>query len=296
MPAIVAESLELRRIVGRVDPGQDVVEALAALCRRYGVRAGEVRATGVLRSVHLSELAPGGGPYRPTPPIEGPVTLIQAYGNVSLLGEATVVTLRAVVSWDDGGQARIAGGHVLSARPVTFEFVMDAFDDLTIERRMDPVSGLPVFATLRNGEQTMSPIAAPAEPVAPPRPASSPAQPRGAHAPPPGPPPTAAIRELATAPMPERRPTGWDAVAQASEALDMPDDDWVEGPEAELKRGDVLVHPRFGRCRVLRIEDDERVVTADEARKPRTISLEHVSVRRDLSGDGRVFEVRVRRS
>ncbi len=306
---MLAQSGICRRIVGRVDPGEDACAALAAICEANAVTAGEVRATGVLAHLELSELDPAGGPYRPAGRIEGPLTLIQAYGNVSKLGDQTLVIMRGLVSWDDRGQHRVAGGHMLSAESVTVEFVIDAFDDISIERALDPASGMPVFSKVSSSGSAGAPAAsAPAAPApsraATPSPAPTPVK----RDPPPAkpdaiasaaPPASApAVEEEAPAPIASRRPSGWDMVAAASEALDHeePEDDWVEGLDADFKRADVLLHPRFGRCKVLRIEAEERVVLMDGNGKPRTVSLEYLRVQRDPDvPDARVFHVRIGR-
>ncbi len=286
MAGILAQSGLCRRIVGRIDSGEEVCAALAAVCEANGVLAGEIRATGVLADLDLSELSAGGGVYRPVGRITGPLTLIQAYGNVSQLGDQTLVILRALGSWDDRGQHRVAGGHMLSATAVTVEFVIDAFDDLQIERALDPATGMPVYSSV-----TGAPAAAPA-----PSPAPSPETPAPAPAAPnPGSAPGPKPDDPPTAPIATRRPSGWDMVTAASEALDEePEDEWVQGLDADMVRGDVLLHPRFGRCKILRIEDEERAILMDGDRKPRTVALGYMRVRRDEDSlDERVFEVKI---
>ena len=191
---------------------------------------------------------------------------------------------------------------MLSAEALTVEFVVDAFDDISMERRLDPASGMPVLATIGGGAELTQPaplqgerdyvgdgaVTVPRIPVA-----SAAATAVAAR---PGP----IVQESPSTPIATRRPSGWDVVAAKSKELDEPDEDpvdaWTEGLDGDLQRGDILLHPRFGRCKVLRVEEEERVVLVDEARKPRTVALDYLSVRQDPDADGRVFEVRVGRS
>lgn len=298
---MLAQSGLCRRIVGRVNPGEDPCSAIADFCILHDVYAGEVRATGVLSDLELSEVDPESGAYQPVGSITGPMTLIQAYGNVSQLGDQTLVILRALVSWNDRGQHRVVGGHMLCATCVTVEFVIDCFDDLTIERALDPDTGMPTYSKVSVNDAPAAPptsaIGPKAQALPPPKaPASipTPVAPR-----PSVPAPGAANQEedAAAVAIATRRPSGWDMVAAASEALDVePEDEWTDGLDADLRRGDALLHPRFGRCKVLRVEDEERVVLMDEARKPRTVSLEYISVQRDPDvPDQKVYQVKVGR-
>ena len=79
-----------------------------------------------------------------------------------------------------------------------------------------------------------------------------------------------------------------------SEELDEPDTDWVDADEVDARRGDIFLHPRFGRCSVIRVEANERAVLRDEKGKPRTLSLNFVTVREEDPEEGRrVFRVQL---
>ena len=252
MPSHIVESTACRRLVGHLSGGGELSQALVEICTGRGVRAGEVRATGVLSDVELSAFDPATRGFRSVGVIEGPVTLICAYGNVTELGSEVLVGIRAVVGWGDRDQFRVAAGHVLQAKVVSVEVVVDAFDDVVLGRRMDPELGLPVMHRVERTGGCRE--ASGRGRVGAPRPSAP--------------------------PLPAQRPTGWSDVVEMSKKLDEEEDaGWVVAADMEVRRGDVFLHPRFGRCTVVRLEAEERAVMRDEEGKPRTLSLEYIRVR-----------------
>jgi len=116
---IVAESTSSRRLVGRLDPGTDLLQQLTEVCRSHRVHAGEVRIVGTLDDVVLSQRR-----------LAGALDIITFACQVG--GTAGAPTLAA---WVTLGRARdegreLLGGRITGARVVTCDFVIDAFDDL----------------------------------------------------------------------------------------------------------------------------------------------------------------------
>ena len=142
------QSSACRRIVGRLVQGTEALDAFSEVCARTGVRAGEVRATGVLADVVLSHFDPDVRSFRSSGTIAGAAALVQAYGNVSEMGGEIIVGLRALVGWTDRGQLRVAAGHLVRANVVAVEFVIDAFDDLfAVLERVQIASQIGEFVT-----------------------------------------------------------------------------------------------------------------------------------------------------
>jgi predicted DNA-binding protein with PD1-like motif len=114
---IVAESTRTRRLVGRLDPGSDLLIALAELARAHDVKAGVAHVTGTLREVTVGTRTLDG---------DGDVEIVTL--DARLGGE---VHARAVLALPSG---ELAGGRLAAARVVACDFVVDTFDDLPAQK------------------------------------------------------------------------------------------------------------------------------------------------------------------
>jgi predicted DNA-binding protein with PD1-like motif len=114
LAVIVAESTRHRRFVGRLDPGADLLAQLTDVCRTHDVRAGELRATGTVEDATVGDR--------------------RLAGPAEILSFAAVVKggVQAAVSLAHGGA--VVGGKLVAARVVACDFVLDAYDDLPVEK------------------------------------------------------------------------------------------------------------------------------------------------------------------
>ncbi len=112
---IVAESTRTRRLVGRLDPGSELLSALADLCRAHDVRAGTARATGALREVTV-------GARR----LDGDAEIVSLSAR---LGEGVDVWVALALP-----SGELVGGRLAAARVVSCDFVVDTFDDLPAQK------------------------------------------------------------------------------------------------------------------------------------------------------------------
>jgi predicted DNA-binding protein with PD1-like motif len=112
---IVAESTRTRRLVGRLDPGSDLLAALADLCRAHDVRAGAARATGTLRAVTVAART-----------IDGDAEIVSL--SVRLGDELQAWAALALPSGE------LVGGRLAAARVVACDVVVDTFDDLPAQK------------------------------------------------------------------------------------------------------------------------------------------------------------------
>ena len=200
---IVSESTRTRRLVGRFDPGSDLLAALADLCRAHDVRAGSARVTGTLRQATVGART-----------IDGDVEIVSLEAR---LGEEIVA--RAALALPTG---ELAGGRLAAARVVGCEFVVDTFDDL-------PAQKAPTFEAPARTSWSDVVAASGRKPE----------------------------------PEPVRPASNFHAVA-----------DQVPQPatEIQVRPGDVIDHPKFGRCAVERVDGDYEFVTA-RLRNQRLIRL-----------------------
>jgi len=139
---IAGEAAHTRCVMGRLEAGEPVVEALVELARFEKIDAGFVRGQGAVLAPELARLDPQARRYVPSPPPgPGPWELVSLAGSVSLRGGAPDVRLWAVVA----GAGGVAAGLLLRAQAVYVEFAIDVCDDADLERRDDAVTGLPLW-------------------------------------------------------------------------------------------------------------------------------------------------------
>jgi predicted DNA-binding protein with PD1-like motif len=145
---IVGEAGHTRCVMGRLEPGEEVVSRLAELARFEKIDAGFVRAQGSVEDAELARWDPRARRWAPLAAVgglAGACELASLQGNVSLLGGAPEVLVWAVLGTVVAGQPQVLAGRLLRARAVWVEFAVDVCDDADLERREDPVSGLPLW-------------------------------------------------------------------------------------------------------------------------------------------------------
>ena len=145
---ISGEAKHTRVVMGRLEPGEPVVDGLVRLARFERIDAGFVRAQGSVEEVELLRydaalkryvpLAAAGG-------VDGPWELVSLQGSISLLRGQPDVAVWAVIAAAPGGVPLVYAGRLGRARAVYVEFAVDVCDDGDLERRDDAVSGLPLW-------------------------------------------------------------------------------------------------------------------------------------------------------
>ena len=259
-----------RRIVGRFSSNEELVEALTEVCAREGVRGGEVRVRGRIKGAEVVRLNPRKRQYEVVASVDGEVDLVSATGVVSVLGDQAVLRIDAVMSAQGPFGPQTLAGEVRGARAVDVEFVMDVFEDLTLKRKLDRDTGGLVLDTIEVVETAKAaPAPAPAPKTAAPTQAELPvaAAPEPAPAPEPTPEPKAEPKmswgEAVAAtekPAPKPGKVGIKGGVSKPTADEIYADFDLEGDEEdlpEMKPGDLIDHPKLGRCRVMRVEDEE---------------------------------------
>lgn len=273
-----------------VPGGADLARALEAFAADAGILRGRVHLSGGLRRVLLRPTADA-----PAFALEGPVELVDAHG----LFNDGPLTLRGVVAWSDRGLPRMAAG-----------IIDEAISDGTVTAVAE------VFAALAEGAPTPR-VTAPE-----PQPEPKRSRARGRRAEPPArrsrPEPKADDAQVDLAPEiadieakpvaepPKPKGGGWAAAVAASKAADrgrarksMPSADDlgfdVEGPP-NLIPGDILIHPRFGRCRVVRKPTGNKVKLRRPTGAMFDMHLRVAKFQRQSDEDGkRVFGLRIGR-
>jgi predicted DNA-binding protein with PD1-like motif len=278
---IVFESRKSRRIVLRLEPGEELVAAIESLAKRSQIRAAWVRGLGSLSSLELDRH--DALRREPDPPrrIDGPCDLLALEGNVSLAGGTPIALLHVVVARASG---EVLGGRLRSANVFHAELVMECFDDVALTRAHDDATGLAVWigasdspeAEEEEEEEERIPAvswadvaAISAAPVVPQKRAVQKQKPRSD--------PTPAFRPP---PIPDKRRTS--------------EEEYLETVLPE--RGDWIEHRQFGLCRVDREDDEGGLVIRLPSGIRKTIKLDYMDVGAPRhEGERRVFPVRPRR-
>jgi predicted DNA-binding protein with PD1-like motif len=275
------------RIVGALQPGDELVEALTRVCQENGVIAGEVRGVGSFDAIELVAFDERTGTYRTIVDDDGSFELVNLNGNVSRLGEETVLRLEALFNVLGPLGPQLVGGQLRRARAIQAEFVIDSFTDLTLERRLDPstkrlvldrIERIPSAVAEKTAEK---PREAPSE--------EAPAEPSMSWA--------EAIAE--TERVDNARSARRDGALKKDKTVKKTSKSLYEDldfDEPLMTPGDLLDHPKLGRCRVMRVEDDTYAHIRLPRGRIRKLALEilEISFKGEEAGS-RIFEARVRR-
>jgi predicted DNA-binding protein with PD1-like motif len=307
---IFEESRSIRSFVGRIDEGDDVIEALTLLCDANDVTAAEVRVTGTLADVEIVRHDASSGDYVPIVDDAGPFQVVRFTGTMARLGDQPVLRAETLLAIDAPAGQQFVFGQLRRANAVDCEFVVQTYPDLDMKRKLDPSTGrFPLQSIERN--ETALPAAAPApETAPPPRERKAPetvSRPAGTARPEAKPEPT---------PEPKKESSlSWEQAMEASEEIKPASQRKRRAPRTEeepkdaadlyadydfdapiLSAGDILDHPKLGECRVIKVEEDEYAHIRLSRGQIRKLALEVVELDYVGERDGKnVFKVRVRK-
>jgi len=146
---IVSHFKEVRRFMGRLDPGQDIVAGFKSLCRENRVDSAWIMASAVLRNPSVAPLSSDGTGVDPTVQPQGPVFCPSISGNISQEGDGRTVRLYSACHPVGGGATvlgLVQGGEVLHC-----EFLLVALDDARLVR--DGTGGLAPWVLVQSAEE-----------------------------------------------------------------------------------------------------------------------------------------------
>jgi predicted DNA-binding protein with PD1-like motif len=257
---LAAETTRGRRLICAFDRGAELIAALRALLGEREVRSAEIRGAGFLDDVELARFDPLARSWRGAERLTGPLELLSLWGSVSEHSGDMSLKLQASVLPLHGGA--MYGGHVASACVYAVELIVECFDDIILRRHPDAATGLPQWkeaislgGPLHLPDQLTETIdqidparAARALPVT--------------TTPEPGPKPQP---DPGSGPRYQRYPTGspmavFEEPTPTGQVVLAPpdDDDPADNPTpndpAPVIAGDLINHPRLGRCVVEAVE------------------------------------------
>ena len=268
MKALTTE--KVRHLILRAGPGDLLPDSLVSELRDQAVTCGWVRGSGVLSDVALRAYGSDVGGLAPARHIAGPVHVIALEGSVGLAAGDISLGLRAVLGRETDRGMETLAGEIVAARVVGLELLVAAFDELATPRALDPSGRVWLL-----GEPDGSKAAA-----APPRPAP---RPDLIATTPPPPAWNDAIAASAAAPV--ERPKPAPAVPVISPAVGgavipprpvrvQKEEDGQLVPEA----GALVDHFAFGKCDVLKSEDDRLYLRMHRDGRIKEIALEMLRV------------------
>jgi predicted DNA-binding protein with PD1-like motif len=144
---IVFESRSVRRIVGRLERGESVREAVVGIVRARGLTTAWLRAIGHLEWAEVRRFDERARKHDPAERIEAPCRVVALEGNVSYGdGGEPSVRLEATLVREGAGGAVTFGGELVDAGVFDLELVMECYDDLGLRRERDADTGLDLWS------------------------------------------------------------------------------------------------------------------------------------------------------
>jgi len=139
------ESKKTRNIVGRLERGDKLPDALLAAAEKHGVKAGRISAIGGVTNLKVTEYDIRERKY--TEPLfrAGMTEVLSLAGNLSLRDGRPFFHLHLCGSWQENGETRIIAGHLVEAETFVCEFHLIAYDDVDLVREVEPKTGLALW-------------------------------------------------------------------------------------------------------------------------------------------------------
>lgn len=134
-----------RLILGRLDRGDDLEEALLKVCSESSVRCGELRLLGALSHVELCAYDQKKLSYSPSRKFSGNLEILTILGNVSEKNGVRSLHLHATLARDTDNGIEVIGGHLLSGKVFAVEYTIQTCEDLILRRSMDEKTGLSLW-------------------------------------------------------------------------------------------------------------------------------------------------------
>ena len=272
MSRLVAESQSVRRIIGRLDVGEDLLRGLISVCKSRNVRCGLIQATGMLEKLTVAHYEPARKAMGQPLEFGGPLALLSATGTLSELGGKLELSLQVVASRQGDNGVDLLGGTCTSARVTACEFVIEALDDLLLRRSADHRTGLYVWTDAISAHVGSS------EPE--PQELRPPLSGLKLMDPPAQQVPTVVIKE---------------APAMVEEPAEPEEEEEEHEPYRPVQIGDMIMHQQFGECLVQRVSVDQEYATVRRLANKRLVrlSLEVLDLHFQKEEDGhQVFEAR----
>ena len=131
-----------RKIVGRLEMGDLLPDALLKVCALHKISSAQVHALGAVNYLEVTEWDVQAGKYRDGLVRDGMAEIIMLYGNISYKEDEPFAHLHISASFHENGKTEMIAGHLVKAKVFACEYVIDALDDLVLTRTKDDETGL----------------------------------------------------------------------------------------------------------------------------------------------------------
>lgn len=138
-------SRRTRTIVGRLERGDTLPDALLAVAKKHGVTAARVEAIGGVTALQVTEFDPDAGAYKPPLHRAGMTEVLGLAGNLSLRDGELFGHLHLTACWHENGETKMIAGHLVSAEVFVCEFHLTVYEDLNLLREVEPKTGLALW-------------------------------------------------------------------------------------------------------------------------------------------------------
>ncbi|HIJ84957.1 MAG: DNA-binding protein [Magnetococcales bacterium] len=128
--------------MGRLNHGEDLLEALNQACRQREIRLGRVTAIGAVQKAALGYYDQSQQVYH-TIHLDRPLEIVQLTGNISTKDDRPFIHAHATFSDASG---RIYGGHLFPGTIIfACEVIIHVFQGPAFQRILDDTTGLPLW-------------------------------------------------------------------------------------------------------------------------------------------------------
>ncbi len=283
----VVTSQHTRVLVARFSKGESLVDSLATLARDHHVGAATLIGHGELQSATIEGYDPRARSYAERRSLTGPLALTSLTGHVLQGPGEPALNLHAAFSRETESGLEALGGHLFDALVVAVDVTLFVHEDLRLAVQVDTATGLaswrgesPGGSAPRAPEVITRTQSTSSRSVAPP-PRETPREPpRETPRETPKEAPKEVLREV---------PRSLADVAKTLEAMPpKPEREDDLGSENEIAPGDLLEHPAWGLCDVLREAEPGTFDIRIQSRgSTRTIKTEIFEVQVRAPRDGR---------
>lgn len=146
---------ETGRIVGRLQKGDDLLDGIKDVCRKFDLEAGQFQCMGSLSYatyVQLDQSSSGQLYYSPKVKTATPIELLSGTGFIGIDEEGELdVHFHGV--FVDCNHA-ISGGHFIRGEnpvAITIEFILFPLRGVTMQRKNDEIHNVPIFQFSEKG-------------------------------------------------------------------------------------------------------------------------------------------------
>lgn len=131
--------------VGRLKKGCDLKEEIVRVCNENKIRSGWFSVIGAFNYAELMEYDQVKRVYKEAKIFKRELEILNLTGNISSLSCDIFVHAHAILSYEDGREINLIGGHLGKSSIFAAEIFLTAFCDLELTRHEDVETGLKLW-------------------------------------------------------------------------------------------------------------------------------------------------------